>query len=332
MGEGAAEAGLTRASVRSARGPGGPVRVVAAAFALLLAMATGASAQDLEPRAYSNTPVGMNFLVAGYAYSTGGVATDPSVDLEDAKVDLHLGVLAYARSFALLGQSAKFDLIVPGGNADGRATYQGVLQERRISGFADPRVRVSWNVFGAPALGLKEWREWKQDVLVGTSLQVSVPVGQYNRDRLLNLGTNRWFFKPEVAVSKAWGSLTVELSAAATLYTDNDEFLGSNTRSQEPLWATQAHVVYSFLRGAAWAAVDVTWYGGGQTSLNGVEKDDRQSNTRVGGTIAIPLGVHHSVKLYGSTGATARTGTDFDTVGVAWQYRWGGGLEELDAE
>jgi hypothetical protein len=109
-----------------------------------------------------------------------------------------------------------------------------------VGRFADPRIRLSINLCGAPALTLKEFKDYEQDLIAGAILQVSVPWGQYDDTRLVNIGINRWFVKPELGVSKALGRWTLELSTAATLYTDNDDFYGGNTRSQDPIYSTAA--------------------------------------------------------------------------------------------
>ena len=292
---------------------------------ILAAVGREASAQDLEPRAYTNIPVGLNFLLAGYTYSSGDVATDPSLPLQNADIDIHGTLLSYARALDVWGRSGKFDVVLPYAWLSGSAEFAGQPQEREVSGVVDPRLRVSVNFYGAPALTLKEFAGYKQDFILGASLQVSVPLGQYDADRLVNLGTNRWFFKPELGLSKAWGPLTLELAAGVTLYTDNDNFLGGKTREQAPLYSVQSHVIYSLPYGI-WVGVDGTYYTGGRTTIDGVEGDDVQQNARLGVTVALPVGRHHSVKLYASTGASTRTGGDFDTLGIIWQYRWGGGL------
>lgn len=194
------------------------------------------SAQELEPRLYSNTPVGMNFLLAGYAYAAGSVLTDPSISLENANIETHNVVLGYARALDVWGTSGKIDVILPYSWASGSADSEGQHYERDVSGLADPRFRFSVNLYGAPALTLEEFRNYRQDLIVGVSLQVSVPLGQYDDDRLLNIGTNRWSIKPELGFSKALGSFIVEFSAAANFYTDNDDFFGGNTRTQDPLY------------------------------------------------------------------------------------------------
>lgn len=292
---------------------------------MLLSGVSAAHAQEIEPRAFSNAPVGVNFLIAGYAYTRGGVAFDPALPITRPQIHTSNAVLAYARVLDLLGTSAKLDAIVPYTWLAGSADYAGQPLQRVVDGLADPKLRLSVNLYGAPALALKEFRNYEQDLIVGASLQVSVPCGQYDDSRVVNIGTNRWSVKPELGVSKALGPWTLELSAAATLFTDNKEFFGGNRRSQDPLYSTQAHVIYGF-RSGIWASLDGTYFMGGRTSLNGKPNDDRQQNSRVGGTLALPVDRRNSVKLYVSSGVSARTGNNYDLIGVAWQYRWGGGL------
>ena len=292
---------------------------------VLAAVGWEAYAQDLEPRAYANTPTGLNFLIAGYGYLTGGVATDPSLPLQNANLQVHSTILAYARSLDVWGKSGKVDVVVPYAWLSGSADVAGQPREREVSGFGDPRFRFSVNFYGAPALSLQEFAGYRQDLILGASLQVSAPLGQYDSDKLVNIGTNRWSIKPELGLSKAFGPLTLELAAGVSIYTDNHDFFGGQTRAQDPIYSLQGHVLYHF-RSGIWAALDITYYTGGRTTIDGVEGNDLQKNVRLGATVALPVTRHHSVKLYASTGVSTRTGSDFDAVGIAWQYRWGGGL------
>ena len=290
----------------------------------LIGSAGPAFAQDMEPRAYSRVPVGMNFAVAAYAYSEGGLATDPAVPLEDAELTIHSAILAYARSFGLFGKSCKADVILPYVVLSGDALFAGQPRSREAEGFADPRFRFSMNFLGAPALTLKELREYQGNFVMGASVQVAAPLGQYDKDRLVNIGGNRWWVKSELGASRSFGKFDAELALAATVFTDNDEFLGQ-TREQDPIYSAQAHLVYSF-RPGLWLAANGVYYTGGRTTVNGARGDDLQENTRIGLTLALPINKYHSLKLYAGTGVITRTGTDFDTVGIAWQTRWGGGL------
>ena len=294
-------------------------------MAMLAASGSVVHAQSIEPRAYSNAPVGVNFLIAGYAYTRGGVSFDTSLPITDPELTTSSAVLGYARALDLWGKSGKFDVIVPYTWLSGSATYRGDPVQREVDGFADPLFRLSVNLYGAPALTVPEFKSYEQDLIVGASLQVSAPAGQYDDSKLVNLGTHRWFFKPEVGVSKALGQWTLELQAGATLFTDNNDFYNGNTRSQDPLYSFQGHAIYNS-RSGIWGSVDATYVTGGRTTLNGALNDDLQQNWRVGGTLAFPVDTHNSVKLYASSGVSARTGNSFDLIGIAWQYRWGGGL------
>ena len=147
-------------------------------------------------------------------------------------------------------------------------------------------------------------------------------MSQYDPDRLVNIGTNRFTFKSELGISKTFGPVYLELAAGAAFYTVNREFYQGKTRSQDPIGSIQGHVIYSF-RGGIWTALDGTCYWGGSTTTDGVEGNDLQKNSRLGFTFALPLSIHHSLKLYLSTGVSTRTGSDFNLIGIAWQYRWG---------
>ncbi len=283
-----------------------------------------AHAQDLEPRTYANTPVGLNFLIVGYSYSQGGLSTDPSIPLQNAKLQTNSSVFAYARSLDMFGLSGKFDVVLPASWLSGSAMLAGQSVERTTSGFGDPRFRFSINLYGAPALSLDEFKDYQQDVIVGASVQVTAPGGEYTPEKLVNIGSNRWSVKPELGISKRLGPVTLELSVDGTFYTDNDEFLGNHTRSQDPIYAVQGHIIYSFPYGI-WGALDGTFYAGGRTSIDGKQDNNMQENTRLGATIALPIGRNYSTKLYWSTGAVTRFGTSFDTVGIIFQYRFGGG-------
>jgi hypothetical protein len=300
----------------------GLIAALAAAAGLA---ASPARAQSVEPRAYSPAPIDVNFAIMAYADTKGGLATDGSLPLINPKLDVQGPILAFARSFDLFGRGAKFDVIAPTGRLSGSAIYQGQPATRQVSGMGDPLVRLSVILVGAPALKAADFRSYRQDLVVGASLQVQVPLGQYDDTRLINLGANRWSFKPELGLSKAIGRWTLELTGSATLYTTNDDFFHVGARSQDPIYAAGAHVIYN-LRSGPWVSLDTTYYTGGQTRLNGGNERDLQRNWRIGVTAAMPVTRSTSIKLNASQGVSARTGNNYDLIGVAWQYRWGGGL------
>jgi Putative MetA-pathway of phenol degradation len=193
-----------------------------------------------------------------------------------------------------------------------------------MSGFGDPRFRVSINLFGAPALSAKEFANYKQDLIVGVSLQASAPLGQYDDTKLLNLGNNRWSFRPELGISKAWGPWILEIAPSVTFFTDDPDFFNGRKFAQAPMYLVRGSIIYNFESGA-WLSLDGSYFTGLRTTVNGVKGDNEQENVRAGLTVALPIDRQNSVKLNASTGIYTRTGSEFSLVGIAWQYRWGAG-------
>jgi hypothetical protein len=284
-----------------------------------------AGAQELEPRLYSNAPPGVNFIVAGYGHSEGSVLPDPSVGIENAQLEIDGVVVGYARTLAVAGHSAQAAMAMGRVCLDGSADYAGQRFTRDVCGLTDARIRLAWNFFGAPAMNLREFAAYRQDLIIGAGLTINVPVGNYDPSRLANIGANRWAFKAEAGISKAIARWTLELSGGAAFFETNEDYFGGKVRKQDPMYSLQGHVIYGFASGI-WLAANATWYRGGRTSIDDVLKPDLQSSTRAGVTLSFPLSRRQSVKMAASTGVTARTGSDFDTITAAWQYRFGAGL------
>ena len=290
-----------------------------------ISTASDVSAQTLEPRAYSNAPIGMNFLLVGYQNSKGALLFDPAVPITDANAKIDMGLLAYVRTLDVAGKSAKAGMILPYASLYADGFLNDDFRTREIDGLADPAFYFSMNFYGAPAVSVKEFGHYQQDTIVGFTLKLVPPLGVYESDKLINIGTNRWTFEPGIGLSKVLGKWTLEASAAVAFYTDNKDFNNGETRQQDAIYSTQFHVTYNFPH-HIWAAVSTTYFAGGRTTIDGVSNDDLQQNWRTGFTLALPVNVYHSIKLYGSSGISTRIGANYDVLGIAWQYRWGGGM------
>jgi hypothetical protein len=280
-----------------------------------------AGAQEIEPRAYSPTPVGMNFLVLSLANSSGGLSVDPTVPLDNVEADLNVSTVGYMHTFGLFGRSASASIGLPyvWGDVSG-----DVFEQRRSirrSGLGDARARFTVNLFGAPALDPKEFAAATRSTQVGLAFTVSMPTGEYDSQYLINIGANRWAVKPEIGIYQPLGRWSFEFAAGAWFFQDNDDFFGGARRGQDPVSSLQAHVGYTF-KPRLWVAADYAWYRGGASTLDGVEKADLQQSTRVGLVASFPLGQHQSVKLAWSDGVTTRIGADFTTYTLTWQLGW----------
>jgi hypothetical protein len=278
-------------------------------------------AQELEPRAYSPAPVGVNFLLLAGTRSTGEVLTDPSVPIQDVEAKLNAGVAGYGRTFGILGHQASAVLAVPyiWGDISGNVFEDARSVSR--SGLGDLKLRLAVNLIGGEALTPKEFMRRTPKTTLGASLSISAPTGQYDPDKLINIGTNRWAFKPEIGLTIPHGRWMFDVFAGVWLFSDNPDFFGGVHREQDPMPTLQGHVSYTF-RPSLWLALDSTYYFGGETSANGVPAGDRKENSRIGLTLSLPAGKGHAVKLNYSRGATARLGSNFTTFGIGWQYTW----------
>lgn len=277
----------------------------------------------MDPRAYSNIPKNINFLVAGYANMKGNVAFSPAIPIDNAKLETHTAIFAYTRSLDFWGKSGKFDFILPASWLSGQAELNGKPTERSVDGLNDAVARLYVNLYGAPSLSIKDFANYKQDTIIGVSLAIGLPTGQYNAGKLVNLGTNRWSIKPEIGISKAWGALTTEFAVGMFIFTDNNQPFRGDTLEQKPIYNMQGHLIYNFGKGM-WLAADANYYTGGRTRMDGREADNMQQNWRVGATFSLPISKQMSLKLNGSTGVYSRTGSNFETISLTWQYRWGG--------
>jgi hypothetical protein len=299
------------------------------AVVLAAALATApARAQELEARTYANIPTGLNFLAFGYAYSDGNTFMDPSLPIEGLEAENQLLFAAYARAFSLLGRSAKVGVLIPVAFGDWEGTIEGepVQQKRKAGGTGDARIYLSWNYIGAPALRPAEFAGYRQKTIVGTRLQIIAPTGHYDSNRLLNLGSNRWTFIPEIGVSHRLTRWTLELTGSAWLFTNNNEFLGSSTLSQRPLWTVTAHTI-RHVRPGLWWAFGAGYGQGGRTEVDGTPRDTKQQNWRFAAVLAYRLRPSHGLRATLLHATTDDVGQKFDLLSLAYSFTWGRGMK-----
>ena len=280
-----------------------------------------AHAQQLEPRSYAPAPIGLNFVGIGTTYSTGDVVTDPSLPIENVRARVNMVPPYCGRTFGLFGRQAAVTLSMPFGWAHVEGDVQDVSSSVDRSGLLDPLLRFGIGLMGCRALTPKEFATRTPQTTMGASINITAPLGQYDASKLINLGTNRWALKPEVGVSQPLGDWVLELYAGVWLFETNDDFYGGQVREQDPLGALQTHIVYYF-NPKVWAASDFTYYGGGATTVNGVSKDDRQSNSRGGLALTINFLKNQSLKMTWTRGVSTRVGSSFETFGLGWQLLW----------
>ena len=284
-----------------------------------LGMTNSVLAQDLEPRRWTQMPSGLNFAGIGIGHIEGDIFFDPVLLVDEATFDMEAVGLVYVRSFGLFGKSARADFSLPyrAGRWEGHVDQEFVHFRRR--GLADPRVRISMLLYGGPELTPAEFvKTEKSTTVVGVAVAVTMPFGEYSSDRLINLGTNRWTIRPQLGVTHTKGKWTGELTGSAFLYGDNNEFWKETRLKNDPLWALQAHLIYTFKPGL-WTSISTAYGTGGEAKVNNIAKNNLSGNLLTALSFGFPIDRRQGVKITLLSGRTQKsTGVDINSVVLAY--------------
>lgn len=288
-------------------------------------MAWPLCAQDLTPRAYVITPMDFNSIVLTWSFYTGGVNLNGAVPITNATGTFSVPTFSYYRSFSLFGRSANVSASLP----YGVGTFQGEVQQQRRSvyrsGLLDFTARFSVNLLGGPAMPAEQFTRWKQKRLLGASLKVVAPTGQYDSKKVVNWGINRWAVKPELGYSQRWSNIILDGYAGVWLYTTNPAYYDlpvPRPQTEEPIGSFEGHLSYNFNPGT-WVSLDGNFWWGGITSLSGVQNlATRQTSSRLGATVAVRVAKHQTIKISYSDGTYLRFGSNYQNLQVGWQYSW----------
>lgn len=280
-----------------------------------------AAGQELEARAYAPNPVDARFALLSGQDSSGDVLLDATSPIQDFEVQANIFSAGIGGTFALRDRVASLAVVAPYADVTATGLLNGVPERVDREGMGDLRLRLTLSLLPGSAVAPADFARSPPDRTLGVSVVVSAPTGEYLDDKLVNIGTNRWAVRPEIGGSRRFGRWNVDGSLGVWLFDDNDAFLGSLERSQDPLMTLQGHVSYTFAP-RLWLGLSGTWYTGGTTSVDGVSERNRQENSRAGLTLAIPVGQKNSVRLSWSKGVTARFGGDLETYALTWQHLW----------
>ena len=279
-------------------------------------------AQEMEPRRYSVVPVGLHAAQLSYTFSGGDVVSGLNSPLQDLNINASIIALGYVQTFSIFNKLGRIAVGMPYAFLNGTAKAYGVDTAASRNGFGDGRIKLGINLIGSPVLEPKDFQKFQEHTVLGASVVISVPIGQYFSNKLINIGSNRWGIKPEIGVSHREGRLFYEAYAGVWFFTENNQYYNKSTLSQKELFSFQAHMDYTFKHGI-YIALNGGFASGGETTLNGIQRFDDQENWRIGGTFSTPVfNKHQSVKFMINTGVATRAGQNYTAVTVAYQYNW----------
>jgi len=279
------------------------------------------AAQELEPRAINNLPVGTNFAITAYSYAQGNLLLDPALTIEDLNSNIHSGLLAYLRSIRFFNLSAKVDAVIPYILGDWQGSIDDQNAFRSQNGFGDLRLRFSFNFLDSKAMNISEFENYTPKNVSGLSIQIIAPTGNYDPSELINLGSNRWAIKSQWGFAKNFDKWIIESYVSIWMFTNNKDFLNGNELSQKPLYAFKVHVIKELPK-KMWLAFNTGYAIGGRTELNGVPRDTEISSVRFGLIYALPFAKKHTFKFAYNSGIRFKRGPDFNALTLSYQYRW----------
>lgn len=279
-------------------------------------------AQDLEPRFLSSVPTGTNFAGLVYGYSSGGILLN-ALEIENLNAKLNSITPVYGRSFKLFNKSAKFDVVAPYSFGKLNALVSNVDTSAYRNGFMDPSFRISMILVGDKPLSVQEFaKRERKKFKFGTAFKIKPPLGKYDNTKLINLGANRWGFQLKLA-SSYWltKKLILELHVDSWFFTANTSFNNGNTLKQKPLFNAQLHVAYLF-GPKFWASASIGQVAFGETSINGIEQNNNQKNSRYGFTASYKVAKRSSLKFALTNGLYTASGADFTTALFGYTFLW----------
>ena len=282
-------------------------------------------AQFTDPHTYDNTPVGTNQLELAYSYARGNTSLDTSLVVTGAKVNLNQGSIGYTRYFGLVHRLLWVKASLPLAGLNG--SISGTRIQGSAAGTGDTSYQITGLLKGGPALSAAQFENYKPTTTVGMSLTITAPTGLYNSDRILNLGSGRWSFKPEFAVAHPFGpeqKWEVEGYANAYFFTDNTSYHGIEILRQEPVPGVEGHISYSFLN-SLWVSLDTRYSFRGITFVNGVNQNNSQQNFSLGSEVNISLNTRNSLVFAFDKALVHQNGPALSGFAVKYNFTWAKG-------
>jgi len=291
----------------------------------LAALGLGLSlqAQADNARDWQNLPTDLNMVFGYYSKIDTNTPIDTSLPLDGLSLNADLYILRYARSFDIAGRNSAIQLLQP--YADVSASFDNARffdGTKHNGGMGDTQVVFVHNLFGGPALSKEEFAQWTPETFLTSAVWLTVPNGDYDKDRVINIGANRWVVKPEIAFGHPIGPTWLELNTWVSLYGDNNDYQGNSKLEQDPLYAIEGHYSYTINR-ALWVSLDATWNKGGETKVDGVKQDNEQENTLLGASLGFMLSPQFGGLVAYSDTVSEQTGSpDVNTWTLRLQYLW----------
>ncbi len=209
----------------------------------------------------------------------------------NADTEANIMIANWARHMTLFNRPSSLSVNLVAGSVDVDASASldsgyvppgqtaGTAFSQSSSGYADPSVQLDFNLFGAtPLKGTADLLNYEPSWTVDAAVMLGVPIGEYDADKLVNMGLNRWYGRLALPIKYHFGVFSpgymssFEITPSVWIFDENDDFLGQDLEN-DPLWQLEAHLTQDFTP-TFFGSLDLLYRSGFQSEIDGTEVGD----------------------------------------------------------
>ena len=325
----------------------GYTRLLAFATALIIVLSSSVPvlATDDGARAYWKGRAGTNVFSFQYLRwdidATGSLQFDPGAYIyPGADTEASVFVLTWSRHMTLINRPSVLSVNLLGGTVDVAADTDLVPPEflppglvpsdsfsQSSSGYADPNVQIVVNLLGTPPLkSTVDLLNYEPGWTLDAAVMLGVPIGEYDGDKFVNLGLNRWYGRLALPIKYHFGVFapgyrsSFELTPSVWLFAENDDFVGQKL-DNDPLWQLEAHLTHDFTRGF-FGSLDALYRGGFQSEINSTQVGDELDVGNLGFTLNFQITDNVTMRTGYSSNVFGDDNLDNSILRMQFDYAW----------
>lgn len=291
----------------------GKKQIFAAVFLALVLVLPALASADTSPRDTLPAPAGTDVALFYWRTINGNEYYSHGKKVSDnADMDGNVFIARYLHYSRIGSCPLLFDMYQPFGSLN---LEYGPINDR-TSGFGDTTVHgVIWT---PDLIGKADNKFW-----TGFSFYITAPTGDYHNEKAVNLGNNRWQFKPEIALwIWRYKRLSTEGLLNVSFYTENGDYSAVHAKQdKDPLAAFMAHLSYDITRDF-WLGLSYLYHGGGKTEVNGIDRDDRTSTTTIKYTANMRVTQNWAAQIQYVTDVDVENGVKQNYFQARFAYNW----------
>lgn len=276
----------------------------------LFAVITGTSSMAGDTRGYIPAPPDSTGVLF-YYWHTAGFEKYKNGDkvAEDFNIQSNLQIFRPVYYSALGSMPVTLQALIPFGNirVDGASVGNKAYSS---SGLSDPTILA-----GIWPISNPETKTW-----LAVTQWFKMPLGEYDKDRVLNMGANQWAFKTEVGFVKGWGDFYLELTPNVEFYTDNSDYgAASATLEKDPLFTLETHLSYDVSK-TVLVSLDHYYKKGGETTVANTAMNDETETHSIQFTLGVTPAPKQKLLLQYLQDVSVENGSKTNRFGARYTF------------